>query len=557
MAWYEFALVQAAVLLVMYLIFSKQKKKDSSRPRKTPYFEDECELNELKRLRSRTLSEPLSEMTRPQKLTDIVGQDDAIKALRAALCGKNPQHILIYGPPGVGKTCAARLLLEEAKKNADSPFDEKSAFVEIDATCIRFDERAIADPLLGCVHDPIYQGAGALGVQGIPQPKPGAVTHAHCGVLFLDEIGELHPMQMNKLLKVLEDRRVFFESSYYSKTNKNIPLYIHDIFKNGLPADFRLIGATTRSPEELPSALRSRCVEIYFSSLSDESLIKIAERAAKTAGAHAGRETLKLCAEYANNGRDCVNIIQLASGVGKSSHEIMPCDIEWVASTCRYTRKYSYIMPADFPAGTAFGLGVARDTGVVLEIECTARRIQNGREGTLSVNGAVCEEELSVYGKTLRRKSLALASAENVLCAVASVFKIDCRDYDIAFNIPGGLPVDGPSAGVALCTALLSALTKKPFAPFIALTGEVTQKGEVRAVGGIREKLKAAEYSGAKRVIVPKANLTDTKDAEIEVIGIDSIRELVGLCAQFKERPRAVCEKNVVSAASHDNGSAF
>ena len=62
-----------------------------------------------------------------------------------------------------------------------------------------FDERAIADPLLGSVHDPIYQGAGALGSRGVPQPKPGAVTRAHCGVLFLDEIGELHPMQMNKL----------------------------------------------------------------------------------------------------------------------------------------------------------------------------------------------------------------------------------------------------------------------------------------------------------------------------------------------------------------------
>ena len=84
--------------------------------------------------------------------------------------------------------------------------------MEVDATCVRFDERAIADPLIGSVHDPIYQGAGQLGVQGVPQPKPGAVTKAHGGVLFLDEIGELHPVQMNKLLKVLEDRRVMLES---------------------------------------------------------------------------------------------------------------------------------------------------------------------------------------------------------------------------------------------------------------------------------------------------------------------------------------------------------
>ena len=124
--------------------------------------------------------------------------------------------MIIYGPPGIGKTAAARLILEESKKNPNSPFGSEAKFVEIDATTARFDERGIADPLIGSVHDPIYQGAGPLGIAGIPQPKPGAVTKAHGGLLFIDEIGELHPIQMNKLLKVLEDRKVFLESAYYS-----------------------------------------------------------------------------------------------------------------------------------------------------------------------------------------------------------------------------------------------------------------------------------------------------------------------------------------------------
>lgn len=78
----------------------------------------------------------------------------------------------------MGKTCAARLVLESAKKFPGTPFRRNAKFVEIDARSVRFDERSIADPLIGSVHDPIYQGAGPMGIAGVPQPKPGAVTKA-------------------------------------------------------------------------------------------------------------------------------------------------------------------------------------------------------------------------------------------------------------------------------------------------------------------------------------------------------------------------------------------
>ena len=120
-----------------------------------------------------------------------------------------------------------------------------------------------------------------MGVAGIPQPKPGAVTKAHGGLLFLDEIGELHPIQMNKLLKVLEDRKVMLESAYYNSEDKNIPRHIHDIFKNGLPADFRLVGATTRGAEEIPPAIRSRCLEIFFRALTPDEIMLIAKNGAE------------------------------------------------------------------------------------------------------------------------------------------------------------------------------------------------------------------------------------------------------------------------------------
>ncbi|HZG80072.1 MAG TPA: ATP-binding protein, partial [Brevibacillus sp.] len=75
--------------------------------------ESKKDLDSLRRLRMIALTEPLSEKTRPAKLEEIVGQEDGLRALRAALCGPNPQHVIIYGPPGVGKTAAARVVLEE------------------------------------------------------------------------------------------------------------------------------------------------------------------------------------------------------------------------------------------------------------------------------------------------------------------------------------------------------------------------------------------------------------------------------------------------------------
>ena len=188
----------------------------------------------------------------------------------------------------------------------------------MDATTARFDERGIADPLIGSVHDPIYQGAGAMGQAGIPQPKPGAVTKAHGGILFIDEIGELHPIQMNKLLKVLEDRKVFLESAYYSEENTNIPSHIHDIFQNGLPADFRLVGATTRTPEEIPPAIRSRCLEIFFRALTPDEVLKIARNAVEKIKFQYEEDALNIISRYAKRGREAVNVVQIAAGIATS-----------------------------------------------------------------------------------------------------------------------------------------------------------------------------------------------------------------------------------------------
>ncbi len=121
---------------------------------------------------------------------------------------------------------------------------EESKFVEVDGTTLRWDPREVTNPLLGSVHDPpIYQGAKRdLAEGGVPEPKLGLVTEAHGGVLFIDEIGEMDPLLLNKLLKVMEDKRVKFESSYYDPSDPNVPSYIKKLFEEGAPADFVLIG---------------------------------------------------------------------------------------------------------------------------------------------------------------------------------------------------------------------------------------------------------------------------------------------------------------------------
>lgn len=495
--------------------------------------ESRKELERLKALRQIRLSEPLTEKTRPTNLSEVIGQSDGIKALRAALCGPHPQHVILYGPPGVGKTAAARLVLEEAKKNPVSPFKQEAGMVEVDATIVRFDERGIADPLIGSVHDPIYQGAGPLGVTGVPQPKPGAVSRAHGGILFLDEIGELHPVQMQKLLKVLEDRKVYLESAYYSKDNSSIPEYVHDIFENGLPADFRLVGATTRSPEELPPALRSRCMEIYFRTLSCEEVGLIAGAAAKKAGVEIQKEAVKVIKRYAQNGRDAVNLVEMGAGLVTVENRtvISVEDIEWLVSQGHYAMKPDPAI-SDLPViGVALGLAVfGPGTAAVIDVESQAVSTDKNREGQVIVTGVIEEEEIGKSGHTFRRKSMVVSSMENVRTALTSQMRIKAYDYDIHVNFPGGTPVDGPSAGLAIAVSIYSAIMETPVLPLTAFTGEISVRGEVRPVGGVEHKLRAAEETGLRRVFIPKANWQERYAGKtIQVIPVSHLKEALTL----------------------------
>ncbi len=531
--WSLFGVVQIFFAIVIGLYFLNLLRGQRS-SKQTVHVHSEQEQKKLEDLRRIHLTEPLTAKTRPDSFTDVIGQEEGIKALRAAMCGPNPQHVIIYGPPGVGKTTVARLILEEAKRMPDSPFADDAKFIEVDGATSRFDERGIADPLIGSVHDPIYQGAGAMGTAGIPQPKPGAVTKAHGGVLYIDEIGELHPMQMNKLLKVLEDRKVLLESAYYSADNEKIPSHIHDIFTNGLPADFRLIAATTRQPNEIPAAIRSRCLEIYFRNLLPEEIISVAGRAAQRLEMPIDQRALELISDYAANGREAVNMVQIAAGmaVTEKRQEISREDIEWVINSCHYTPRPHSTIAAQPHIGLVNGLAVCGpNMGIVSGVEVAVSPAE-AEKGVLNVTGIVEEEELpGGNGQKVRRKSMARCSVENVRTALKTVLHVDVDRYDIHVNFPGGTPIDGPSAGITIATAVYSAICKKPVDHQLAMTGEISIRGKVLPVGGTPAKVEAARQAGLRRVLIPQQNWQDsfTHVQDLEVIPVDELQQVVEL----------------------------
>ncbi len=500
--------------------------------------ENKKEMENLMKMRKVKLTEPLSEKSRPKHFEEIIGQEKGIQALIAALCGNNPQHVIIYGPPGVGKTAAARLVLEYAKKQKNSPFSEDAKIIEIDATTVRFDDRGIADPLIGSVHDPIYQGAGPLGVAGIPQPKAGAVTRAHGGVLFIDEIGELHPIEMNKLLKVMEDRKVFLDSVYYNSTDQNMPTYVKEVFDNGFPADFRLVGATTRNAEEIVAALRSRCVEVYFRGLTSEEVETIAKNAIEKIDMKISEEAIHLIGKYATNGRDAVNLLQLAAGISINDKrdEIKTSDLESVIENGQYSPRPEKNISEIPQVGYVNGLAVyGANIGTVMEIEAMARRVKI-RKGKVTITGIVHEEEISSYNRKMVRKSTARCSIENVISVLEKKFDINCDEYDIHINFPGGAPIDGPSAGISIAVAIYSAIKNIPVDNKVAMTGEISLHGNVKPIGGVNSKIEAGIKAGAKRIIIPKDNwqesFADIEDAV--VIPVSNIEEVIALSMELE-----------------------
>lgn len=490
-------------------------------------------LKKLAYLEKMNQSKPVSsaiEVLRPQTPEEIIGQESALQSLLAKLATPFPQHILIYGPPGVGKTSAARVSLETVKKLYDSPFDKDAPFIEVDGTSLRWDPRDVTNPLLGSVHDPIYQGAKReLADTSVPEPKFGLVNDAHTGILFVDEIGEMDPALLNKLLKVLEDKRVFFESSYYDPHDSNIPLYIKRIFDEGVPADFVLIGATTRDPQDLNPALRSRCAEVYFVPLEPAHIIHIVRQASDKLQVEIEEHIPEIISEYVIEGRKANSILLDAYGLaryknmGKKDIIIREEDVREVLRSARLTPYIHKKMVPGQEIGRVLGLGVSGFLGSLLEIEV---KLFKGLAG----------KGLIRFNETAG--TMARDAVFNATAVIRDLTGEDLKNYDLHVNVVGGGRIDGPSAGLATTMAIYSALKGKPLKQDLAVTGEISIQGKVKPVGGIYEKIFGAKQGGIKTVLIPEQNLEEVPTGlrGIEIITIDNIEQALKVALVDREK---------------------
>jgi ATP-dependent Lon protease len=331
----------------------------------------------------------------------------------------------------------------------------------------------------------------------------------------------------NKLLKVLEDKRILFESSYFDDDNPRVPEYIRRLFTEGAPADFILVGATTRDPEDITPAIRSRCAEVFFKPLSPVQTEAIVKQAARRLGVTLRPDVAALISRYTSEGRKAVRILadsygrahlrkSRASGEDQDHSKrivITAADVRAVLRSGREKAPHPTRAGAQSEIGAVLGLGVKGFQGAPIEVEAAVFLCAEPGKGTHHFNRAAGE--------------MAHDSFFNATSVIRRVCGDNLGDYDVHVNVVGGGKVDGPSAGLAVVTAIVSSLKGKPIPGDIAMTGEISLHGKVKPVGGVVEKIYGAQQADIRQVFIPVANAPEVEDLfpDIEVVPVARIED--------------------------------
>src|SRR5690554_3746088 len=196
-------------------------------------------------------------------------------------------------------------------------------------------------------------------------------------------------------------------------------------------------------------------------------------------------------------------------------------------------RKFNYGLAEETnQIGQVTGLAWTQVGGELLTIEC-ALTPGKGRVVKTGSLGDVMQESIQTALTVVRSRAAGLGIADDFH-----------EKHDLHVHVPeGATPKDGPSAGIGMCTALVSALTRIPVRADVAMTGEITLRGRVLPIGGLKEKLLAAHRGGIRTVIIPHDNLKDLKEIpdnikeDIEIIPAKWIDEVLQVALQYMPKP--------------------
>lgn len=406
--------------------------------------------------------------------------------------GESPILCLV-GPPGTGKTSIARSLSEALKK----PYTRISLGGVRDEAEIRGHRKTYVGAMPGRI-------ANALKMSGVKNP-----------LILLDEIDKVSNDYkgdtFSALLEVLDsEQNVKFRDHYLE-----VPIDLSEV----------LFVTTANSLQTIPRPLLDRMEVIEISSYTENEKMHIATQhlLPKQLQKHGlTPEQLKVSKgaiwKIARNYTKEAGVRQLERKIGdicrKSAREILETGKISIRVTERNLEKYlgkekySYQMINETDEiGIVRGLAWTSVGGDTLQTEVN---IMPG-EGEILLTG-----QLGDVMKESARTGI------SYIRSVGEKYKIPedfFKKHDIHIHIPeGAVPKDGPSAGITMATAMISAITNTKVRADVAMTGEITLRGRVLPIGGLKEKLLAAKSAGVKTVLVPEKNMRDVEEISSEII---------------------------------------